>query len=78
MFDIAPLEQIRNDLAMPVQALWRRCLGLGGSLDLHQMTAYLAGEDVGASRMNHDVIVHALNEALIDCHRAPSLAYVVP
>jgi hypothetical protein len=78
MLDATPLEQVRTELAMPMQTLWSRCLGLGGSLTLRELAAYLVGTGVDAGRMNHDVIVHALNEALIDSDREPTLAYAAP
>jgi hypothetical protein len=78
MLDTAPLERTRVQLAIPLQTLWRHCLGIGGSLTLPELTAYLGGADVGASRMNHDVIVHVLNETLIERDLSPTLAYAAP
>ena len=80
MLDALPLERLRVELGMTMQGLWHLCFGLGGSLSLGDLHAYLAGEErpTNVARVEHDVIVHVLNEALIDRHLEPRLAYSTP
>lgn len=68
------LEAARIDLGLAVADLWVRCLGLGGSLTIAELDAYL--HDGGtAGRGDHNVIVHVLNEAYAERGRNHPLGY---
>jgi hypothetical protein len=79
MLDGGPLEFVRLELGMTMLGLWTLCFGLGGSLSLAELSAYLGGQSrPPVEPVEHDVIAQVLNEALIDRHLAPRLDYSTP
>jgi hypothetical protein len=61
----APLEVARQFVMLSHPALWVRYVGLGGTLGLAEMTEHVHGQR-DCARVEHDTIVHALNEAYMD------------
>lgn len=68
------LEAARLDLGLTLSDLWVRCLALGSNLTAASLEAYLLYE-AAVPRGDHDVIVHALNEAYSDRGDDHPLAY---
>jgi hypothetical protein len=56
------------------EELWVRYVGLGGMLGMDDMTTYLLGTG-GVTRLEHNVLAHALNEELIDTGQDSRVAY---
>ena len=60
-----PPEAARQHLGLSYLDVWIQYFALGGNLDADQLTDYLRGErDV--SDVDHNVVVHALNEVFVD------------
>jgi hypothetical protein len=58
-------EAARQHLGLSYLDVWVDYFALGGNLTADQLTAYLRGErDV--SDVDHNVVVHALNELFVD------------
>jgi hypothetical protein len=69
-----PLDAARQHLGLSYLNVWIDYFALGGNLTAVQLTAYLRGErDV--SVVDHNVVVHALNEAFVDRGDNHPLAY---
>jgi hypothetical protein len=57
-----------------VDELWGRCLALGGSLSLRELTEYLSGNSTW-SAVAHNIAALALNEYFADQDLGPLVAY---
>jgi hypothetical protein len=69
------LELARRELGLSYLDLWVDCFGLGGKLNAEQLTDYLRGRSE-VDRTDHNVIVHALNEAFQDRGSDHPLTYL--
>jgi hypothetical protein len=68
------LDDARRRLGLSYMDLWIECFALGGNLDADGLEHYLHGERA-VSDTDHNVIVHALNEAFLDLGHNHRLAY---
>jgi hypothetical protein len=68
-------ETARRDAGWTVEQLWLQYLGMGGSVVVFDLDAYLAGlMPIPAS--DQDVLACALNERLADLHRPSRVPYL--
>lgn len=73
-WDQPDLEQARQESGLAPRDLFVAYFGLGGTADLAQVAAHLRGAPLDSHQ--HDIVVHALNERLIDLgHRERLLSY---
>jgi hypothetical protein len=69
-----PVEDARRQLGLSTMELWVDYFALGGILDAIQLDRYLRG-DGEMGNADHNVLVHALNEAFYDQGQNHPLAY---
>ena len=77
MLDSA-LDRYRQDADLSHYELWLRYFQLGGMNSQAELQTLLTGTVLQTSEHDHDVIVHALNERLIELdesYRVPYLGY---
>ena len=68
------LEAARHDLGFTYMDLWIEYFALGGYLDVNGLTNYLTGTRA-ATRSDHNLIAHALNETYRDRGQDNPLTY---
>jgi hypothetical protein len=73
------LEDARREVGLSVPQLWMAYFALGGTKSATELGDYLVMGDVDAgsptSDADHDALVHALNETLLDRGAEPSVPY---
>lgn len=72
---LSMLEAARRQALLSNVELWLRYLGLGGAARLAEMKRHLAGTRQ-LSRLEHNTLVHALNEHFQDVGRNRPIPYV--
>lgn len=68
------LEAARDMLGLSLLDLWVDYVGIGGSLNEEGVNAALSGRS-SLSVLDHDLLVHALNERFVDRDENHPLAY---
>jgi hypothetical protein len=68
------LEAARQRLGLSYMDLWIDYFALGGNLDADQLALYLRG-DRSVTKLEHNVLTHALNERFQDRGENTPLAY---
>lgn len=71
------LDAARRELGLTIYDLWIAYIGIGGRHDAFALRAYLNGITT-TTDVDHDHIVHALNEAFIDLGDDHPLPYHRP
>lgn len=69
------LDAARRQLLLTWEELWVLYIGLGGTLGIDNMTTYLSGSGQ-VSRLEHNVLAHALNEQSIDSGQRHLVTYL--
>ena len=59
------LDAARREIGLSVTGVWRRYFGLGGTATPADIAAYLEG-NAQLSRIEHDTLAHAINEAFTE------------
>ncbi|MGI8683758.1 MAG: hypothetical protein ACR2MO_01420 [Acidimicrobiales bacterium] len=77
LLDVLPLAAARRLLHLTLNDLWASYFALGGSCSLVQVENHLAGA-AQVSGLQHDVLVHALNEEFQDRDMDNPLEYSRP
>lgn len=75
--DVRPLEAALRVLDVTLRELWSSYFALGGTCSLLQVRNHLAGT-AEISGLQHDVLVHALNERFLDRGMDHPLEYTRP
>lgn len=77
VFDVQPLEAARQFLGLSLRRLWDAYFGLGGNCSPADIGSHLSGGEQ-LPRLEHDVLVHALNEEFLDRDLNHPLTYSRP
>lgn len=73
--DHEALDAARRRAGLSVEDLWLRYFELGGLASLIELDAFLRGA-LRPVRLEHDILAHALNEALIERGQIADVAYL--
>lgn len=76
-FDVVPLEAARQFLGLSRHRLWEAYFELGGNNSPADVGRHLSGGQQ-LPRLEHDMLVHALNEEFLDRDMNHPLSYSRP